>query len=737
MSQRNEWKPYLHCNTLIWKELMKTLLFLLLIIQPGGMYANHPSCVPPLEIQRVFDEYEQKYLSAEPEVKADFFRNKLKQFPLSIHLHREYQDIIQYEAVGVEPESFIASYKTLMEKHPNNPDFMSLYARLLVKSDIDQALHIVRKALKIDPHHPWSLMILAYRYLEVDPKDAKKGEKYAYELLMQCPIQTQIFYGYYPRIRKDEWRKQVLEKMKQTFRIGDVKLYYRYFPILWQNIFQGASPKTFPQIRNDIREDLHRIEKLDDRESYRWWRVLRTGYKLIKDWDELRRIEDEMMEKYPLDAPYIASDRVRRQLPQYPGNSDGEKIREWHKKELEVLQPYLKKYPDGAPLLFQKLEALMKFEPLPRQELLETMEKLLQSAGKYNFQTFPPLKFMMARALIDIGIEYERALSMLDAVIQEEQKRFQHILSQPSFPGVQKQAKNRYLIVQWRVNKLRLDAYAKMKRWENAEQTLHIIEDMTEQNRPGKNASHMEKVSYQQDMAFVWKWKTRLALEQNRIGDAIIYFREYMYWGQKSGEDVHKTELVERLRKEWEKIGGTEKGWRFLATIEERDEQETISVSKTGPFEQWSKQLPDFKFYDLNGKLWTKDRLLGKTVVWVFWATWCGYCLSELPYVQKLYEDIESNEDIILFAVSIDENPTDVEEFVRESQYTFPILLASDFLSRYTDFPLIPQTWIIDGQGMIRAVQYGFGGDGDFWMEKVKEQIHQLQIFNSTKNGNM
>ena len=48
--------------------------------------------------------------------------------------------------------------------------------------------------------------------------------------------------------------------------------------------------------------------------------------------------------------------------------------------------------------------------------------------------------------------------------------------------------------------------------------------------------------------------------------------------------------------------------------------------------------LPEFNLIDIDGNEVSSLDLLGKPTIINFWATWCGYCMKEMPDFQTAYE---------------------------------------------------------------------------------------------------
>ena len=121
------------------------------------------------------------------------------------------------------------------------------------------------------------------------------------------------------------------------------------------------------------------------------------------------------------------------------------------------------------------------------------------------------------------------------------------------------------------------------------------------------------------------------------------------------------------------------------------------------------KPAPDFALSDLNDKPHRLSDFRGKVVFLNFWATWCKPCREEMPSMEILNKNFEKD-GLVILAVSIDRVTTtkDIPPFVKGMNLTFPVLIDS---WGQTDKPYkrmgVPETFIIDQQGIIREIVIG------------------------------
>jgi len=121
------------------------------------------------------------------------------------------------------------------------------------------------------------------------------------------------------------------------------------------------------------------------------------------------------------------------------------------------------------------------------------------------------------------------------------------------------------------------------------------------------------------------------------------------------------------------------------------------------------KAAPDFTLTDLNDKEIRLADFRGKVVFLNFWATWCKPCKEEMPSMEVLHKNFEKD-GLVVLAVSIDRVTTtrDIPPFLKSMNLSFPVLIDS---WGKTDMPYkrmgVPETFIIDQQGVIREIVIG------------------------------
>ncbi len=136
--------------------------------------------------------------------------------------------------------------------------------------------------------------------------------------------------------------------------------------------------------------------------------------------------------------------------------------------------------------------------------------------------------------------------------------------------------------------------------------------------------------------------------------------------------------------------------------------QDPVLVAKyDASREKWNlasvgRPSPDFKGVDVNGKEYTLADFRGKYVYIDVWATWCGPCRQEIPYLKKLDEDYKDAQ-IVFLSLSVDQDKAKWEQMVKEQSMSgvqLHIGQNSSFQQAYK-IEGIPHFILLDREGRI------------------------------------
>ena len=136
------------------------------------------------------------------------------------------------------------------------------------------------------------------------------------------------------------------------------------------------------------------------------------------------------------------------------------------------------------------------------------------------------------------------------------------------------------------------------------------------------------------------------------------------------------------------------------------------------------KQAPSFSLVDTDGKKVSLASYKGRPVLINFWATWCGPCKYEIPWLTALHTKYAAQGFEIL-GVSSDELDTAENAKAAEEKaaivktatqlhINYPVLLGGDAIAQqYGGIDLLPQSFYVDKTGRIVAVITGAGSKNE------------------------
>ena len=111
---------------------------------------------------------------------------------------------------------------------------------------------------------------------------------------------------------------------------------------------------------------------------------------------------------------------------------------------------------------------------------------------------------------------------------------------------------------------------------------------------------------------------------------------------------------------------------------------------------------PDFTLETLDGKSVSLSSLRGKAVVVNFWATWCGPCKIETPWLVELQNQYGA-QGLQIVGVAMDDSGKDeIARFAKDMGMNYPVVLGKEAVGdAYGGVPALPESFFIGRDGKI------------------------------------
>ena len=123
----------------------------------------------------------------------------------------------------------------------------------------------------------------------------------------------------------------------------------------------------------------------------------------------------------------------------------------------------------------------------------------------------------------------------------------------------------------------------------------------------------------------------------------------------------------------------------------------------------------DFTLKDMNGIDVRLASFKGKVILINFWATWCGPCRIEIPYLIELQQ--QYGDELVVLGVSIDDTAEQLAPYAMQMGVNYPLLVGKgrqDFQDAYGPFWGIPVTVFVARDGLIHKKHSGIASKEQF-----------------------
>ena len=177
----------------------------------------------------------------------------------------------------------------------------------------------------------------------------------------------------------------------------------------------------------------------------------------------------------------------------------------------------------------------------------------------------------------------------------------------------------------------------------------------------------------------------------------------------RDGSEITKKDFLEKLKTGKYvpvKLNEAETLYQLYRIDDESHEKiaKTIKAKADIAYHYYLKEgeaMPEFRFKDLNGNLYTKDNTIGNILVIECWYTQCTTCIEEFPKINDLYDRYEGHDDVIFLSLAF-EKSAKLKKFLSKIEFRYPAVAnQKEFMKNKLGIIQYPTHIIVDEYGTI------------------------------------
>lgn len=682
-----------------------------------------PGCSPSPEIERILRP-EKPDPSVNP---IEHLEKALASHPGDFHLIAEYLTRTALDAARPARVKLAEQLRT----QPRGAAAETLAALSWLGEATPKAIDGLKAAQSKHPEFPWPAYFLASVYSFPKFRDNKQSAELAAAFLKACPEYLPA-YNYVSRATLPEIQRPLAAGLrarldKPSLTAGELSAY----STLWTLEFRSTPLDQHAPLRERVKKDLERIKSFEGDKS-RLASIERTAAQLIGDAEAAKEAEKRAMASATGMEGMDEYQKWSKENPYPPREASKEERDAYDAKRKQAVRDFAAKYPKNRLFrdmrltdeMYDRSKTNEELEALAAEFLKEIDGAPTRSAYRYR---------RVARLWVERGIHLDEVPSLLEESLK---------LAEASPIGGGRTdlfdtgGQRELMTMNERIDHWQLVALYESKRGnkEGAARARNEIAALLERYKPKPGEKDQNALTmYWMNAANYYQQQGGDAEREKRMLDALVWYRKMIEADRQRPTPVFSREdslFMKKTRELWAALGGSQE--TFAAWLEASPSPATPgrpkpAVASSGmPPKQVSIAMPPMDLKDMEGSSWTLANLKGKATLINFWATWCGPCREELPYLQKLYNQTQERKDVQVITLNMDDNPGLIEPFLRQNKYTFPVLLAKDYADASFQIQGIPTNYLADPTATVKLEYVGFGGNGDEWMKKMLAALESL-----------
>jgi thiol-disulfide isomerase/thioredoxin len=679
------------------------------ILATSVFAADTGPCEPTPAIREALkrlDNPQMTGLAARPQ-RVTIVQELLRQYPTDYFVADRFE--LTYRGLpAAEREPALQQLRELLKQHPGDANLTLVLNQSWIDYDTPRAMELLKQS-----SHPRAHLQLAdiYDWGKFADRAAARREVEAYFAVCPDSLDPRAWGSRRRYATAESARTYAADLRKRLTEAPPAGEQVRLWGTLWNLEFKAAPPQEHEAVRARIRQELADQNILRPPLNEVILEFARQSYQLANDTEGQARAESLLLENFPKSWPArnIARERFQKANPWPKPDDPKEKRQAFFRAQLAFCDENLKSDPDSFEMRNMRFESLNQLDDAKPEDVRAAARALLAALRKgVDSYSIPPFQWRVARALLKWKQDVDQVPGLVEEGWKAQREGTARFMSDHQPDETRRNQFDTTFFLKSEAARLLLDAAKELKKPEIANAAIAEVEAL-------KPEKPYERVMVSQVLA-------RAAEQQGRKLDALLLYRAALDARPVAPKPPAKDEIAADVDRLYAELGGT------AATRELWNKRgpKVEAAKDDGRWETPKKPMPAWELADLASKTWKLKSLEGKTLLINVWATWCGPCRQELPYLEKLHQSIKDRTDLQIISFNIDDELGQVEPFVKAQKLTFPVLLAKNYVEELLPMISIPRNWIVDAKGVWRAEQIGFGHDPE-WEKSMLERLEKTK----------
>ncbi|MGA3018314.1 MAG: TlpA disulfide reductase family protein [Bryobacteraceae bacterium] len=663
-------------------------------------------------------------------------RALLDRYPADPFVNRAY--LARFGGYNVRPlhDAELPRYESLHRDHPDDPAARYLFALATDRRNPKRAIDTLEKVLQESPS-PWPHLLLVFLYGSIKPVDPEKALAHLRQFSQACPetldreaLQTVAAGG------DDALKRQTAERLRRELAGHADWSALQAWPVLWEIEFQITPVARHEEVRARVRQDVAALRQATTDFIDSKLDVIRRGCILANDKEGRRQIAAELERVAPASA--ATADAVIEEWDDqnpYPDRSAAfVEHTAYAERKWQAAKAWIDRWPNYGPAWAPTFAALNA-----DKDTIASLGRRLAAFLARNSDitigfTDQPIDGIAERLAV-AGVDLDIIPDLLKRTAESSAERLRSDQAAAVRPMGEIEITRNFKSQSWNVVKVQAILQARRGHLDDSRATLAKLLKETDAapadtllawrgildvadaalvtgspalardaitrmsavlaTEAAAASTPVEQRNHAQHEAEYWESRARLSELEGRSADAVAYYIRATSAIPRNFNPVGRSRMAALAEKAWTKLGGTAGAWLAY-------NPDAAAGQSEGQWKEVGHKIPDFSLEDTVGHPIRLANLKGQIVFINVWATWCGPCQGELPWVQRLFDALKDRPGVSVLTFNVDENPGVVGPYMSEHGFTFPVVLAHDYVDNILKVDTIPRNWIVDGQGTLR-----------------------------------